>query len=557
MTATQHENDHPEVGSPDPLVADPPASDGSSAPTSREDLNASTPTQRESSRETSIANGSAILPEELADRHLPTSRPSRASVEGTFFHVTERESGARRLLKLYHPHVALKTDSLERIQSIISPQVARLLDFGRLTDGRWWEVQELIEGGSLAQYARSPDAALTGEYLMEAIAEMSGAIAALHEAGIAHHDIKPENFLVRSEYPLRLALIDFGLSVAADSQTYYATSRNATIIYQAPETMQKVGGKRRDWWALGLTIAALATGRRPYEGMNEYGILMEHATHAPPSIMDCLPEGNRVRELCRGLTRYNTDNRWSFNHVRRWLAGDNPEVATETTPSNSAEGRSGPAVWFNDKPFTRAGDLALELTESWTLAARTLGIATNRSRLMEDIFATFGTESLAQLEDRWIETPPIRSEIDHAVVQMVVALNPEHPPTYRGMSLSSESLTEIGLSGQPHHESLLKQLFGSNALEAWAMHGGRPDLIQVGRDWKAGVARLSQISVDAITCLGSGLSEDESDAFQYAGALLAVISDPDLLAEWVERRDRHKPTGKHIPKWYAGTSLRF
>ena len=67
----------------------------------------------------------------------------------------------------------------------------------------------------------------------------------LHQTGIAHHDIKPENIMVRSENPLSLVLIDFGLTVVADPQTYYATTRNATIVYQAPEIMRKVGGAPR------------------------------------------------------------------------------------------------------------------------------------------------------------------------------------------------------------------------------------------------------------------------------------------------------------------------
>ena len=75
------------------------------------------------------------------------------------------------------------------------------------------------------------------------IKELAEALRAIHEAGVAHHDIKPENFMVRSEDPLRLALIDFRLSVVVDSRTYYLTNRNATIIYHAPETMAKRGGE--------------------------------------------------------------------------------------------------------------------------------------------------------------------------------------------------------------------------------------------------------------------------------------------------------------------------
>ena len=103
------------------------------------------------------------------------------------------------------------------------------------------------------------------------MAELSNAIAAFHAVGLAHHDIKPENVLVRAESPLDLVLGDFGLAVVASRTTHYVTNRNATIAFQAPETMKQVGGepRERNYWALGLTIASVASGDVPYEGLND------------------------------------------------------------------------------------------------------------------------------------------------------------------------------------------------------------------------------------------------------------------------------------------------
>ena len=240
---------------------------GAGAPTVRENSERGAPTN--------IGPSSILtqLPSELAEAYVLVNQRSHISSEATLFEVTEGSSGTSRILKVYHSHVDLKSEALQRVRELEYPGVARLVNFGQLSDGRWWEVQELIEGGTLPEYRDRLGGHLEGETLQSAVKELAEALSVIHGAGIAHHDIKPDNFMVRSERPMRLALIDFGLSVVADSRTYYLTNRNATIIYQAPETMTKRGGEARDWWSLGLTIAYLATGSHPYEGMNEHAVL--------------------------------------------------------------------------------------------------------------------------------------------------------------------------------------------------------------------------------------------------------------------------------------------
>ena len=242
--------------------------------------------------------------------------------------------------------MALRGEALRRIQSIDAAHVVHLVDHGQLEDGRWYEIQERIKTGNLIAYrsATSP----TERDLQDVVAELAAAIAAFHRAGLAHHDIKPENILVRSISPLDLVLGDFGLSVVSDTSTYYATNRNATIAYQAPETMRQVGGGARDYWAIGLTVAMLATGETPYAGLNEHAILDQHYRQIPPGVVESMPEG-RLKQLCRGLTRFDPKARWSEPEVQRWLMGDNPAVAPDDTRRPGATVR---VVHFNNKRFT-------------------------------------------------------------------------------------------------------------------------------------------------------------------------------------------------------------
>ena len=181
------------------------------APTVREQSPpAAAPTMREAAEPGADGTGFSPLPDELSGNYRLVRQLAAGGAEAALFEVAEIATGVIRILKLYHRHVTLRGEALLRIQSIDPAHVVHLVDYGQLADGRWFEVQERIEAGTLVDY-RSSDS-LTERDLHEVVAELGSAIAAFHRAGLAHHDIKPENILVRSVSPLDLVLGDFGLS---------------------------------------------------------------------------------------------------------------------------------------------------------------------------------------------------------------------------------------------------------------------------------------------------------------------------------------------------------
>lgn len=146
---------------------------------------------------------------------------------------------------------------------------------------------ELVEGGTLAELLQREELlpADAGIALLRQIAE---GLAAAHERGIIHRDIKSENILLDKAGVPKIG--DFGLAKAvegaAGSQDLTGEPRiMGTPSYMSPE--QCAGDKadsRSDVYSLGVLFFEMLTGCRPFQGETPLKVMMQHmGDDAPPA----------------------------------------------------------------------------------------------------------------------------------------------------------------------------------------------------------------------------------------------------------------------------------
>ncbi|KAF7965953.1 hypothetical protein HWV62_40732, partial [Athelia sp. TMB] len=192
-------------------------------------------------------------------------------------------------------------------------------------------VTDLCPGGSLAPYVGK----LSDKQMFLVIAEVLIGLSSLHEKGIIHHDIKPQNILIDSEGHCVIA--DFGLAQIADNVGLQMAARRnpgGTAGYLAPEiniftqsAQILYWDSAVDYWSLGATIFYLQTGdflqthQRTQIGQklqDPCDIGWDHDLPGPfvEEYMKCSRAPSTLIELVQKLTYFDKTQRWKGPRVK-------------------------------------------------------------------------------------------------------------------------------------------------------------------------------------------------------------------------------------------------
>ncbi|GAA2612273.1 hypothetical protein GCM10010411_53760 [Actinomadura fulvescens] len=167
------------------------------------------------------------------------------------------------LTRITHPNVV-------RVHGLVAEEdtLAIVMDLVQGRDMR----MALDEGGALP-----PGSACTLG------AEVAQGLAAIHDAGVVHRDVKPENVLLDERTsPPSVRLVDFGIARIAEQTGSKATKMVGTPAYIAPEVADgKPATAASDLYALGIMLYELCCGVTPFADDSVYQTLQKHARHLP------------------------------------------------------------------------------------------------------------------------------------------------------------------------------------------------------------------------------------------------------------------------------------
>nr|MDT0665752.1 serine/threonine-protein kinase [Micromonospora sp. DSM 115978] len=153
-------------------------------------------------------------------------------------------------------------------------------------------VMDLVEGVDLRDYLRR-NGQLSPARALDVVLGVLEALAVVHEAGIVHRDVKPENILIESDAQggLRPKLTDFGISTLTHSpRASRMTDVVGTPTYMAPELAEgEPPSPASDLYALGVVFFDLLTGVPPFDAPHPIGMLRAHREEPVPPIPGLAP----------------------------------------------------------------------------------------------------------------------------------------------------------------------------------------------------------------------------------------------------------------------------
>jgi beta-lactam-binding protein with PASTA domain len=249
----------------------------------------------------------------------------------TVYLATDTRLDREVALKVMHADLAGDADFVGRfigeaksVAKLSHPNIVGVYDQG--ADGQYlYLAMEYVPGRTLRELLRERGWLPWQEALAVMDPVLAG-LAAAHQAGIVHRDVKPENVLLAADGRVKVA--DFGLARATAS---VSNTRAGMIIgsvnYIAPEQVSGAPtDARTDVYAAGIMLFEMLTGRQPFTGETPLAIAYEHVNSDVPvvsTVVGGIPPS--VDQLVRAATGRNPNMRpadaGAFLRVTRALRG--------------------------------------------------------------------------------------------------------------------------------------------------------------------------------------------------------------------------------------------
>jgi predicted esterase len=217
---------------------------------------------------------------------------------GAVYRATDSRLNRTVAIKILPPHASASPDRQRRFvqeaqsaSGLNHPNIVHIYDIDS-ADGVTFIAMEFVDGRALD--AVIADGQIPIAQVLDYAVQASGALAAAHDAGIVHRDVKPANILVNRSGQVKV--LDFGLAKllhpAADTETVVPSKAPtpATAIgvvvgtpaYMSPEQAEgRYVDARSDVFSFGAVLYEMLSGHRAFEGHSTLSIMAAVLHHQP------------------------------------------------------------------------------------------------------------------------------------------------------------------------------------------------------------------------------------------------------------------------------------
>lgn len=441
---------------------------------------------------------------------------SKSTGEAEIYLVSKNDK--KFVLKHYYPNFSPKYEILEKLKGINHPDIINLYEYGN-QDGRFYEIQDFAEGGTLAD--RSEDGnykylPMKEEDVIQVIDETVNAFEYCHSKGIVHRDIKPGNLFFKNVNGSDILVGDFGISSEIDLEggmSKRMTTTSRTEGYAAPEIYSGVIGKEIDYYALGITVYELLTGKNPFAGRNDMHIMRDTIQGRVAEDLITRKEAknfsNRIKKLIQGLLTVRHEKRWGVLEIKRFLKGEDVPVYENIILEI-------PPFTFGSKKYTDYAELSLALQEDRESGKKML-YRGNITRWAEG----FDNDFSLRVGDI-VETYSKLEEQDFGFIQLLFLLNPERScQLSNGKSIRTFEELKNMILIEGH--SILRDLKNDKSeLIAWLLQNNLKDFVSL-------LSKQIELNPSDKKFI-SNLQVAFTDGFQPTGEDIALYTITDILA---------------------------
>ncbi len=236
--------------------------------------------------------------------------------------------------------------------TVTHPNIIGIHDVGQ-DGGTHYIAMEFVDGETLAD-AIKREGPMAPERALRLMKEVASAIAAAHDGGVLHRDVKPANILLARDGRVKVA--DFGLAKRLGIDVTLTEAGNAlgTPLYAPPEVARgHAADQRSDLYSFGATFYHVLSGRPPFEGASPAAIALKHIKERPPQLGALVP--GLPPALCQIVHRLLEKDPAKRYQTARDVLADLGKVESSTRRSQGGAGDVPHRVPWIPRVFRRGG----------------------------------------------------------------------------------------------------------------------------------------------------------------------------------------------------------